>query len=94
MEKSLNKQGYINVHMSTQISIKLSDKMYKSAKQFADKKGFDSLQDFIRETLREKLFEGESLSGKNTALASQKSLAKNWLKKEEDEAWKHLQKGK
>ena len=68
--------------------------MYSSAKQIAKKKGFDSLQDFIRETLREKLFEGENVGGKNTALASEKSLAKNWLKREEDEAWKHLQREK
>lgn len=79
--------------MSTQISLKLSEKMLKTAKTTADVKGFDSLQDFIRETLREKLFEEEKApSGLFTSLASEKSLAKNWLSKEEDEAWKHLEK--
>lgn len=78
--------------MSTQISIKLSDKMFDSAKNHANIYGYDSLQDFIRETIRQKLFENEELSGKETYLASEKSLAKNWLLKEEDEAWEHLQK--
>jgi len=33
--------------------------MFAKAKNFSTKKGFDSLQEFIRETLREKLFESE-----------------------------------
>lgn len=80
--------------MGTQISIKLSEKMFDNAKYYADTHGYDNLQDFIREILREKLFEEESLTGKLTYLASEKSLAKNWLLKEEDEAWAHLQKEK
>ncbi len=78
--------------MGTQISIKLSEKMFDSAKGYADMYGYDSLQDFIRETIREKLFENEKLSGKKTYLASEKALARNWMSKEEDEAWAHLQK--
>jgi len=78
--------------MGTQISIKLSDKMLDNAKDYVNQHGYDSLQDFIRETLREKLFEEEELSSKLTYLASEKALAKNWLSKEEDEAWAHLQK--
>jgi len=61
-----------------------------SAKSYAEMHGFDNLQDFIRETLRQRLF--ENVGGKYTYLASEKSLARNWLKKEEDEAWSHLQK--
>ena len=64
----------------------------KSAKAHAQQKGFDTLQDFIRETLREKLFEGESFGGAYTYRASEKSLAKNWMSTEEDQAWAHLQK--
>ena len=78
--------------MSTQISIKLSDKMLDLARDYADVNGFDNLQSFIRETLREKLFDSEKLSGTLTYLASEKSLAKNWNSKKEDEAWSHLQK--
>lgn len=80
--------------MSTQISIKLSDKMFKTAKDHVNLYGYDSLQDFIRETIREKLFEDEKLSSKNTLFNSEKSLAKNWLSEKEDKAWEHLQKEK
>ena len=77
--------------MGTQISLKLSNKMLNTAKEYAELHGFDNLQDFIREMLREKLFEEEQpLSGINTYLASEQTLAKNWLTKEEDEAWKDL----
>jgi hypothetical protein len=81
--------------MGTQISIKLSDKMFTEANRFADLKGFDTLQDFIRELLREKLFESknENIGGLYTTKASEDSLAKNWLLAEEDEAWDYLQKG-
>lgn len=80
--------------MGTQISIKLSDKMFDAARFYAENQGFDSIQDLIREVLREKLFEDENLNGKLTYLASEQTLAKNWLLKEEDEAWSHLQKEK
>jgi len=80
--------------MSTQINLKLSDKMFSAAKNFAELKGFDSLQDFIRETMREILFEetNEKKDGMLTYLASEDSLAKNWSTKEEDKAWQHLEK--
>ncbi len=78
--------------MSTQISIKLSDTILSSAKKYAESHGFNTLQDFIREIIREKLFEQEAVGGKYTYLASEQALARNWLVKEEDEAWKHLQK--
>ncbi len=80
--------------MTTQISLKLSNKMLSTAKTYADSKGYDSIQDFIRELLRERLFEqgSENTGGISTYLASQQSLSKNWLLKEEDIAWKHLEK--
>ena len=80
--------------MSTQISLKLSDNMFNTAKTFAELKGFDNLQDFIRETLREILFEEEkeNMGGLFTYAASEKTLAKQWLSKKEDEAWAHLKK--
>ena len=78
--------------MNTQISLKLSSKILKTAKSFSEAHGFDSLQDFIRELLREKLFEDEKLSGLLTYKASEAALTKHWLSKEENEAWKHLEK--
>jgi Arc/MetJ-type ribon-helix-helix transcriptional regulator len=43
--------------MSSQINLKLSSKMLAAAKLATSKGGFESIQDFIRATLREKLFE-------------------------------------
>jgi hypothetical protein len=34
----------------------------------------------------------ENIGGLYTSKASEKSLAKRWLTKEEDKAWKHLEK--
>ena len=81
--------------MGTQISLKMSDRMFSSAKDYADAHGFDSLQDFIRELVRETLFEGdpEDIRGYSTYLASEEALARHWLSPEEDDAWEHLQKG-
>ena len=81
---------YIYVRMGTQISLKLSERMYASARAYAEAHGFDSLQDFIRELLRQQLFEKET-GGLSTYLASEESLARSWLSPEEDEAWAHLQ---
>ena len=67
--------------MGMQISLKLSDKMLSEAKKYARLHGYDQLQDFIREIV----------SGLYTYKASEASLAKNWMRKEEDEAWEHLQ---
>ncbi len=80
--------------MGTQISLKLSEKMYTAAKIYAENHGYDSLQNFIREVLRERLFEDETVDGLSTYLASEGSLARYWLSPEEDEAWSHLQKEK
>ena len=64
--------------------------MLESAKKYANAYGYENLQDFIRELIREKLFENESLDGFKTYLASEDSLAKNWLTEEENKAWAHL----
>ena len=84
---------YIYVHVGTQISLKLSDRMYSSAKVYAEIHGFDTLQEFIRELIRERLFESEeeTFGGHFTSMASEESLARNWSTPEEDEAWEHLQ---
>lgn len=77
--------------MSIQINLKLSDVLVSTAEKYIKLHGFSSLQDFIREILREKLFEDEKVSGIYTYKAAESSLAKHWLTKEEDEAWEHLQ---
>ena len=82
--------------MGTQVSLKLSDNLFDYAKAYAESHGFNNLQDFIRELIREKLFAGENskVGGIYTLMASEDSLAKNWLTGEEDEAWAHLQEEK
>ncbi len=77
--------------MSTQISLKLPERMLTVARSYVKMHGYSNLQEFIRETLREKLFENETFGGMHTYKAAEPSLAKHWLTKEEDEAWAHLQ---
>ena len=79
--------------MGTQISLKLSDRIYTSAKVYAETHGFNTLQNFIRELIRERLFERETevFGGFSTYTASEESLARYWLSPEEDKAWAHLQ---
>ena len=89
--KNINTNTYYFVSMNTQISLKLSKQMLTKAKQHTKTHGYDSVQDLVRELLRRKLYE-EPVSGANTAKASEVSLAKEWLTKEEEDAWAHLQK--
>jgi Arc/MetJ-type ribon-helix-helix transcriptional regulator len=43
--------------MNTQINLRLPEKILLSAKKHAQKNGFSNVQEFIKELLREKLFE-------------------------------------
>ena len=79
--------------MGTQISLKLPDRLFTSATKYAEFHGYGTLQDFIRELLRERLFDNEpALSGVSTSIASEESLARRWLTPKEDQVWAHLQK--
>lgn len=80
--------------MVEQINLRLSDEMLKKARKFAQKNGYSNIQELLKECLREKLFEKENVGGIFTYSASERSLAKNWLTKEEDEVWAHFQKEK
>ena len=75
-----------------QMSLQLPERLSSLAKTYAEKHGYANLQELIRELIREKIFEpDEKLSGVNTYLASQASLAKAWNSPREDAAWAHLQ---
>ena len=76
--------------MGEQINLKFSDEVFSKVKKYSKDYGYGSIQDFIRELVREKLFEKERVSGFQTYLASEKALARLWDTKEEDEAWKNL----
>ncbi len=43
--------------MNMQINLRLPEKMLDSAKRYSQEHGFSTVQEFIKETLREKLFE-------------------------------------
>ena len=43
--------------MTTQINIRMTDQMVTSASEYAQKHGFSNVQELIKESLREKLFE-------------------------------------
>lgn len=50
--------------MNQQINIRLSDVMLRKAQVKARRQGYENLQEFIRELLREKLFETSEVSKK------------------------------
>ena len=54
--------------MHEQINLRLPDKLLVSARQYAEKHGFGTVQEFVKETVREKLFEDEEVSKQEFAL--------------------------
>jgi hypothetical protein len=54
--------------MNTQINIRLPEKILVSARSYAEKHGFGTLQDFIKETVREKLFEETGITKEELGL--------------------------
>ena len=43
--------------MNTQINLRMPQKLLSSVKSYSDEHGYGSVQDFIKETIREKLFD-------------------------------------
>jgi len=43
--------------MATQINLKMTDDFFEQADEYAKKHGFMSIQEFIREAVREKLYD-------------------------------------
>lgn len=43
--------------MNAQINVRLPEKLLFSAKTYAEEHGFGTIQDFVKETIREKLFD-------------------------------------
>ena len=48
--------------MNTQINVRLSGKILVSAQSYAEEHGFSNIQEFIKEAIREKLFEKSEIS--------------------------------
>jgi len=78
--------------MNKQINLRLPDSLLKSATKYAEKHGFGSVQDFIKETLREKLF-GPEFTKEEMALAKKiyDVTEKNNLWRSEEELEKALE---
>ncbi|MFH0874486.1 MAG: ribbon-helix-helix domain-containing protein [archaeon] len=56
--------------MTTQINIRMPDNLLDTAKDYAESMGFSNVQDFIRETVREKLFDEPKISKEEFALVN------------------------
>lgn len=54
--------------MNTQINVRLPEKILSSASSYAEEHGFGTVQDFIKETIREKLFDEPEISKEELAL--------------------------
>jgi Arc/MetJ-type ribon-helix-helix transcriptional regulator len=48
--------------MNTQVNVRLPSRLLDSAQAYADERGFGSVQELIKETLRERLFEQPDLT--------------------------------
>jgi len=54
--------------MNTQINVRLPEKMLVSAQTYIEKYGFNTIQDFIKELMREKLFEEPKITKQELTL--------------------------
>ena len=54
--------------MGAQINLRLPDKLFASTRRYSDEHGYGSIQDFIKEVLREKLFEEPDLTSEELKL--------------------------
>lgn len=54
--------------MNTQVNVRLPDNLLASAKKYAKEKGFGTVQELIKETLREEVCEEDTLSKKELKL--------------------------
>lgn len=54
--------------MNTQINLRLPEKLLASAKSYSEEHGFSTIQEFIKEMVREKLFDETEISKKELKL--------------------------
>ena len=54
--------------MNAQINLRMPQKLLDSVKSYSDEHGYGSIQDFIKETIREKLFDEPEISREELAL--------------------------
>ncbi|NQZ85770.1 MAG: hypothetical protein HRU03_08680 [Nanoarchaeales archaeon] len=51
--------------MTSQVNLRMNDRLLETAKTYAEDYGYDNLQDFIRETIREKVFSEPKFTDKD-----------------------------
>lgn len=61
--------------MNTQINLRLPEKIIVSAEGYAEEHGFGTVQEFIKELIREKLFEEQVLSREELSLVTKLAAA-------------------
>ena len=79
--------------MNRQINLRLPRELLKKAEQYAKEKGYGSIQEFIKETIREKLFPPEELTEEEMRIVKRiiKMNNDNDSWGTEDELWKALE---
>lgn len=54
--------------MTMQINVRLPDNMLLAAKEYSQRHGYDNIQEFIKDTLRQKLYEDPDITGEELEL--------------------------
>jgi len=76
----------------TNITLSIEDSVYNKMKNFSEVKWSEFVRKCIQQRVNElaKLSEIQNNEGFLTMIASEEVLSKNWLSKEDEEAWKDL----
>lgn len=61
--------------MNSQVNVRMPDELLSKAQEQAKNYGFGSVQEFIRETIREKVFDEPNLSKQELLLVKKLALA-------------------
>jgi len=80
--------------MNTQINLRISDELLDNAREYAKKHGFGNVQDLIKESLREKVFEEPDITKEEIQLVKRfiEASKKKNLYSTEEELFKRLRK--
>ncbi|MBW2967046.1 ribbon-helix-helix domain-containing protein [Candidatus Woesearchaeota archaeon] len=80
--------------MNTQINLRMPENLLDSAKSYAEEHGFGTVQDFIKETVREKLFDEPDMTREELLLVRKLAEAteKEGLYGTEEELFSKLKK--
>ena len=80
--------------MNTQINLRLEDNLLESAKTYSQLHGYGNVQEFIKETIRQKIFDEPDLTGEELSLILKiaKVSEEKKLFKSEEELFKKLRK--